>query len=525
MFFQVLYDVEAHSKYASILFRLLLPTCVSYIGWRLWRFTVVPRMQKYDPPVLPYWIPFLGNTIPFVKDANGLLTQARQHFGQRREPFSIVLGGQTIYVLTSATDVTDAYRKTRELTFDGYVKAMLTTFIQDEEAISRMWASPPKFIRETKGPRYPNPNDLCIAHLGESILVQQLNAGPQSKKTEDICIRKIEAKMAWNLIPESLTRTSDAKTKVLSLKQLCQSVLLQCASRAIFGDVLMDTNPNLVNDFLKFDESSWQLNYRVPAFLCPDMHSGLESIRRAMTKYIALPPEQKQDASWMLPIITDEMKAIGFSPRHTGSFFSSVFWLSNSNSWKLAFWMISYIVYSPSLHSRVKAEVRAHIRASTSITDQFANLQNCNWLMATYQETLRMTVSSTSVRRVEGDCVVGKRLFRKNGQLIIPYRQMLMDEEVFGHDAATFNPRRFVENPSLSRHPSYRPFGGGVTYCPGRSLALKEMLAIVSLFVGNFDVRLLEPGGDFPKQDETKPCLGVLAPMRNVDVMLKVKEI
>lgn len=109
----------------------------------------------------------------------------------------------------------------------------------------------------------------------------------------------------------------------------------------------------------------------------------------------------------------------------------------------------------------------------------------------------------------------------------MPYRQMLLDEKVFGSDANVFNHLRFLHNPALAKSPSFRPFGGGTNLCPGRALAQKEILWFVALAIGKLDLVLGE-GCDgshrnIPDQ-ENNPYIGILRPVIGQDVHVRVRK-
>ena len=88
--------------------------------------------------------------------------------------------------------------------------------------------------------------------------------------------------------------------------------------------------------------------------------------------------------------------------------------------------------------------------------------------MALYHEVLRLATSSVSVRDVQTQARIGGKLLRPGNRVLLPYRQMLFDRGVFGEDAEAFNPNRFLNDGKLNNSLSFRPFGGGATYCPGR---------------------------------------------------------
>ena len=113
--------------------------------------------------------------------------------------------------------------------------------------------------------------------------------------------------------------------------------------------------------------------------------------------------------------------------------------------------------------------------------------------------------------------------------MLVPCRQLHFDTAIFGSDAASFSPERFLKRKELGRSLSFRPFGGGTTYCPGRFLAQREVYVFVALFVMRFDVMIAGEGvgkgfeSAFPKIEEMKPCLGIMGPAEGEDVKVVVQ--
>lgn len=160
------------------------------------------------------------------------------------------------------------------------------------------------------------------------------------------------------------------------------------------------------------------------------------------------------------------------------------------------------------------------------MSELVSHLERLPHLNSLYNEVLRLTASSSSVRTVSSTTDLGGKSLRAGTKVSIPYRQVHFNEEVFGRDAKELDPDRFLKNKELARSSSYRPFGGGTTYCPGRFLAKKEVLAFVALALGRFEV-FLEGGRAqaFPRLEERKPCLGIMGPRSGEDVRVRVRRL
>ena len=195
---------------------------------------------------------------------------------------------------------------------------------------------------------------------------------------------------------------------------------------------------------------------------------------------------------------------------------------SLSNSYKLCFWMLAYLLFDSLALQLAQAEARKATteslgKSETTLEETYPRM------IALFNEALRMTTSSASVRTVAAPTQVGKYILRPGSKLLLPFRQMHMNEQVFGSDVGEFKADRFLKN-DLSKSPSFRPFGGGITYCPGRYLARREVVAVVVLVLKRFDIKIAaESKAKFPHIDMKKPCLGVMSPFAGEDLELHLQ--
>lgn len=166
------------------------------------------------------------------------------------------------------------------------------------------------------------------------------------------------------------------------------------------------------------------------------------------------------------------------------------------------------------------------IYTSTNSPNELASsLSHCPRLMSFFQEVMRTVTSSVSVRDVMHKTVLGGKTMSPGNRVVIPYRQMLMDDQVFGKDFAQFRADRFLNNEGLQDNLSYRPFGIGKTYCPGRHIATNEVLTFVAVAVCRFDLELADKNEPFPELDTRKPTLGIMAPVEGHDCTATIRSI
>lgn len=169
------------------------------------------------------------------------------------------------------------------------------------------------------------------------------------------------------------------------------------------------------------------------------------------------------------------------------------------------------------------------VRDSGSPNSLASSLEKCPRLNAVFNETLRITTSSSTIQNVVDTLTLGGKRFRKGTKVLVPYRQLHFDDRAFGKDPESFDSDRFFNKKDLSRSSNFRPFGGGTTYCPGRFIAKGEVLTFVALVLERFDVEVAkqESGGTatFPQIEDGKPCLGIMGPRLGWDTVLEVRKV
>lgn len=76
----------------------------------------------------------------------------------------------------------------------------------------------------------------------------------------------------------------------------------------------------------------------------------------------------------------------------------------------------------------------------------------------------------------------------------------------------------------MERHPSYKPFGGGATKCPGRNVAKQEVFVFISLVLHRFKGELASPAVSqrFPQMQFATPTTGVVDPKPGEDVVISL---
>ncbi|KAF2675970.1 cytochrome P450 [Lentithecium fluviatile CBS 122367] len=499
----------AYCTELSAIAKVALFLALVYFLWRLTRFSVIPALHPDEPQEYPYWIPAVGHLFSFFQDSDRLLAQARIYFGNTRDPFAVTVAGRKLYVLTKATDVSEAYRNIKNLSFNVFVQEMLRTIGCTNFCVEELYRALPP---DKDG--FPNPQSKPLAVLARDMHIQQLYPGDYLDALGKDFDRYFDHHFNRDTILQECSYAEAGPENSLSVPLLvwCSDTLVRAGQEAYFGRLLEEIDPKYTWKFLHWDDISYQLQFQYPKWLSSKMHKGKDELVQGMLKYLDTPQEKRSGDAWFVKAIEDELNALNLTIYDISVVMVTIYWGINTNTRKAAFWLLGFILQDPELYHSLCEEIQpAFSQGSSSFTpDAHYLLEKCPRLNAAWDETVRMSAFSASVRHVLEDTVIGGKLLRKGSRLMIPYRQLHFDQSVFGAEVDSFKPDRFIKDKTLTRGGSWRPFGGGTTQCPGRYAAKQVVLSFVAMLLKRFHVELDGPQ-KLPEPQLGKPVLGIVA--------------
>lgn len=186
--------------------------------------------------------------------------------------------------------------------------------------------------------------------------------------------------------------------------------------------------------------------------------------------------------------------------------------------------MLAYILFEERLRNAVKSEVNAAWK-SGELDIKFL-CANAPVLNNTFHECLRLDAGAMMGRKVSAPTRIGNKILKPGASILIPSRQLHSNEDVWGASHKDFDVERFAKDEGLLKHSSYRPFGGGVSFCPGRKIAKEQVFALVAILVNRFDIAINKAKRpEFPRTDVSTPALGVLAPAKGMDILVDLSHV
>lgn len=222
--------------------------------------------------------------------------------------------------------MTSVFKNTAELTFDEYIQNISIRVGMSPTSIHNLWRTPSEDeAKRSEG--IPNPSRKSVAHLGEAIFKMQLHPGEHAERLWAAVLGNIHSRVSPDSLEKSPALIRSGKVKILSLRQLLFSVLVESSTTSFFGEELLRIEPNLLEHFEAFDESSWKLSFRVPKPWAKDMLSAMNKVSSALQRYADIPLENRSRASWLIHTLEKQFRGAGLESRDIGLQLLMIYWV------------------------------------------------------------------------------------------------------------------------------------------------------------------------------------------------------
>ncbi|KAI5779774.1 cytochrome P450 [Geopyxis carbonaria] len=461
-----------------------------------------------EPPLLPYWLPWLGHAHSFLRSSNTLVDRALGYFGSSA-PFALHVGGQRLYIVADPADVRAVFRHTRELTFDPFVLEVVRNVYHfsaaDQAALT-----------------HPRPSGTSI--------VSESHAYYRTHLTGDsLAVLKARWLSALSAQLDGVRPGSQG-----ALYEWTRTHIATAASAAVMGPGFLAQNPAILPALWDFDDAHIYMLYRLPRLFLRKGFAARDLLVSELHHYLFVSPPPESER---VPLIWNRQRRLtsfdgGELPlSHTAvaALQTTIFWAMHTNSVRTAYWTLQHVLADPLLTAAIRTETApAFSGAALTDADALVDPARCPTLAAAMAEALRLSSGSASSREVERDVVLNSRhLLRAGSKLLTPTIQPHLSHSFWGADAGEFRHTRWLRpdgtlDPRVGAQGEFRPFGGGETYCPGRRFARFQVATWVAAVVRRWEVGLLREagaegrgrgsGGGLPVEDRERPAIGILDP-------------
>ncbi|MCJ1468018.1 hypothetical protein MMC07_006644 [Pseudocyphellaria aurata] len=541
-----------------------------------WRSVVALTSHKQHgkrPPILPYWIPFVGSLIPYVRDTSRLAAKLVSAFGQS-VPAGLQLGTIKLYVVGSPDHTNALFKTTPAITSNiGVVMSMKYMFGTPAEVF-------PLYARDDSGP-FATP--LAGSHVLPENRIRFLHWSSAHQHLASAGNSMGERYM--NILSRNVSAATSIGIEWVEMPDLfewIQKLAFLAATESLCGSSILSLHPTLTEDFWAFVGCLPTLVKWVPRWSSPVAHKKRDKMLMMVKEWHAFADAHSDfakpaadDPEWDPYFGSKYVKARQRSFHGIGMMNAdgrasedlALLFAAHANSITAVFWTVFEVFSRPSLLSRVRdiAQSAHDTRAQQSESIQ---LDKNPLLQSVFAETTRLRVPSVMPKvATGGDYQLGEWSIPEGSILAINAGAGAMNKDVWNagtaeepHPLEGFWDERFLiypnkpnsgplrkqkgafgaDNQALATHSStqekpsheptfslsglggaYIPFGGGPSICPGRHFARKEVVTTLSILALRFDVELHVPKGRTPKMDQAFFAMGTLPPAEKVPFRIR----
>ena len=513
------------------------------------------KAGSISPPRVPAW-PLIGSALEFGTDCRAFL---KKYFTNLQSPIMTVnLAGNDYHFVDPSYAEFSLERLFRFKALQFQPMA--------NDALQYGFGVSPDVLKKYNGPDGNATQIKAVyhAHLMKSEGLNDLLVKAQKSLNENVFTEEklypsasnnnsdggVTTKPLHWLVCESLFRTTIAAVLSDSIVTTSSSSSSSLHNKKCTEEFEKDVASKSLEEFSEFDKAfPLLISKKVPTWMCPTAIKSRQALRQkcegpAFEKGAStMTRDRNQVAETALGIRTESERA----PLSVG-----LMWASTANLMPTAFWLI---------YNLLKHKDTAYAAIQTEVDDFFdkrqqeegpltvEELDKLIGLDSALTESLRLYSESMIVRHVTEDYeldlkipVAGgeahdkqhpkqhyKYFLKKESRVAVLMSLVHMDESVF-RNASSFQWDRFRPDAVTGKKPVFRkqgkilatpvrPFGGGVSMCPGRKFASYEIKIFVAELLHRYDLELLDKDKNL-KTDSSRAGVGIYSPLEDVNVRI-----
>ncbi|KAK8863043.1 cytochrome P450 [Apiospora arundinis] len=452
-------------------------------------------VDKLEPPLVRSRLPLIGHGLSLLRNGISFYKRLRERSGL--PIVTVFLGTQKVYIVHAPELVSQVNRSP---------KAINATLPFLTLVCAKIFGMHGDYLEELM--RKPTARGSLWRDLQG---FQHASLDPKSSSAAQMTF-KIANRLSDGL--EACTRES-CKTSV-NLMDWLQTTLTLATAHGLYGaDNPFARDPTMVS-------SVWDMTNNIkklamwpwPSFTAGAATRGREKAVYALQKHLEGHGAAAEGYCELVRNAAEIIRRHDMSIEFAARYHIALLAAFVINTVPAAFWMIGHIASDKQLAATIQDELDQVVEslscgALTVSTDRMR--AQCPILVSVCQEVLRLIGSSNSTFFVHEDVVLDGRFLLKQGSILqVPAVAIHSNPEIWGPNAQVFKADRFLKPERV--HPSAnRTFGGGSTLCPGRHLALNELLLMATLLFHTYDVQLSAKTPRLPAQHMTD-VLSVIRP-------------
>ncbi|KAI0451598.1 cytochrome P450 [Xylaria acuta] len=495
-------SLVAMADFATMLASLLLG-CSLIAIFAKWQ----SRTKLKEPPWLDETIPFVSNAWQYMTDKELFITRLRESF-KSSPVLKCYLGPLKMHFI-SAKHISIIFRSS--FASEPWIERII------EHAAGYSLSDVAKFSRDVSG-------CASTALTSDGRIWYAMHRMYDESLVSSSSVNMLSESFQVFFAQQLSMRNGVEEIRLLDF---LKKNMATAATRAMFGDRILDVNPGFVDAFWEWDQYAETLAFGLPSWLNRKALTARNRVRAMCLKWYEIAIQEfdltgvgsLEGVHWE-PVFGSRMstglaqwgKSFGFSPDSMGASYSLAVFGLNSNTIPICAWMMMELVRDPSLWQAVRKEVEQAMISEGPTAGQLdcRKLTTLPLLQSVYVETLRIHIHVLITRTCTEPVTISGYRFPKGCFFQAPTQAAHLDEAVWGipgHPACEFWGYRHLKKTevrsnlgqvtekfefSLRAKSAYLfPYGGGISMCAGRSFAKREILLAVAMIVSKFEVEFL----------------------------------
>ena len=235
-------------------------------------------------------------------------------------------------IVRDIQDVADVWRSTVELSFDPFMKAVLTAFGLAPVSHQKVFATPDNLIhgeaREKSLLINDNPYNKSYMNLERDWFKVRLLTPKYLEELQNQYLFFLRESLDWDHLSSTYVIASDPliSSKSVSLKRFSRHTVSHCSTSTFFGSKLLQVAPSFLKDYEDFEEESWKIFYRLPKFFIKKSHRAKAKAIDGLVQYLSLPEEERSELTWIFRTMNIELTYLSLPPRDVAGIIMLIIW-------------------------------------------------------------------------------------------------------------------------------------------------------------------------------------------------------
>nr|ASB17944.1 cytochrome P450 CYP93B65 [Polygala tenuifolia] len=202
----------------------------------------------------------------------------------------------------------------------------------------------------------------------------------------------------------------------------------------------------------------------------------------------------------LLDYSENETSEVKVTRDHIKGIFTDLFAAGTNNTAIATEWSLVELINNPKILQKAREEIQ-NVAGNSRLAEE-SDCPSLPYIQAIVKEALRLHPPLPLVsRRCVQECKIENYVIPENTLVLVNVWAIGRDPKNW-ENALEFRPERFIESPETAQvdvrgqHFQLLPFGAGRRKCPGMTLAMQEIPALIADIIQCFDFQLIGPQGE-----------------------------